>query len=283
MKIIYSLKCLEYGEPGHPESPARVSETYNFIEDKFDFVEPKSCDEEDILRVHSQELMESVKNGDFFDPDTPRLPGIFGYVRLAAGAGMLAVKTAVQGESAFSLMRPPGHHAGKNTLGGFCYFNNIAIAIRYAQQKLGVKKVLILDIDCHHGNGTQDIFLSDQSVLFISLHQSPFYPGTGLCTEDNCHNYPLPAGTGEEEYLKVLQGAINETSSFKPDLIGVSVGFDTYKGDPLTNMQLEKESYNKIGKIINQLEAPTFIVLEGGYSEDMPVCVNKFLEGFLKE
>jgi len=283
MKILFSPKCLEYGEPGHPESPARVSETYDFIKDKFDFVEPKSCDEEDILRVHSQELMKSVKNEDFFDPDTPRLPGIFDHAKLAAGASIQAAKTAVKGETAFSLMRPPGHHAGKNTLGGFCYFNNIAIATRYAQQKLGVKKVLILDIDCHHGNGTQDIFLGDQSVLFISLHQSPFYPGTGLSTEDNCHNYPLSAGTGEEEYLEIFQGAIKNIDNFKPDLIGVSAGFDTYKGDPLTNMQLETKSYSKLGKLIVQLNTPTFIVLEGGYSQDMPVCVNNFLEEFLEK
>ncbi len=282
MKIIYSPKCLEYGEPGHPESPVRVSETYDFIKDKFDFVKPSPCDKEDILRVHPQELMESVKNGDFFDPDTPRLPGIFDHAKLAAGAAILAGKTAIKGESAFSLMRPPGHHAEKNKLGGFCYFNNIAITVRYAQKKLNVKNVLILDIDCHHGNGTQDIFLGDQSILFISLHQSPFYPGTGLSTEDNCHNYPLPAGTGEKEYLEVLQDAIDKTNSFKPDLIGVSAGFDTYKGDPLTNMQLEKESYSKIGDMISKLKSPTFIVLEGGYSEDMPACINNFLEGFSK-
>lgn len=280
MKIIYSPKCLEYGEPGHPESPARVSETFNFIKSKYDFIEPSLCNEEDILRAHSPELMESVKNEDFFDADTPRLPGIFDHARLAAGAAMLSAKTAIKGESAFSLMRPPGHHAEKNRLGGFCYFNNMAIAIRYAQNKLGVKKILIFDIDCHHGNGTQDIFLGDQSVLFASLHQSPFYPGTGLNTEDNCHNYPLLAGTGEEEYLNTLNNAIGKIKDFKPDLIGVSAGFDAYKGDPLTNMQLEKESYNKIGKIINQLQAPIFIVLEGGYSQDMPVCVNNFLEEF---
>lgn len=283
MKILFSPKCLEYGEPGHPESPARVSETCNFIKDKFDFVEPKSCDKEDILRVHSQELMESVENENFFDPDTPRLLGIFDHAKLAAGAAIQATEIAVKGESAFSLMRPPGHHAEKSRLGGFCYFNNVAVAIRYAQKKLSIKNVLILDIDCHHGNGTQDIFLGDQSVLFISLHQSPFYPGTGLSSEDNCYNYPLSAGTGEEEYLKVLQEAIDKTISFKPDLIGVSAGFDTYKGDPLTNMGLEKESYRKIGNIIYQLNTPTFIVLEGGYSEDMPVCVSNFLEGFLEK
>lgn len=283
MKIIYSPKCLEYSQPGHPESPARVSETYNFIKNKFDFIEPEPCDEEDILRVHSQELMESVKNGDFFDPDTPRLPGIYDYAKLAAGAAIQAVKIAIQGEPVFSLMRPPGHHAGRNKLGGFCYLNNLAIAIRYAQQKLGIKNVLILDIDCHHGNGTQDIFLGDKSIYYISLHQSPFYPGTGLSTEDNCHNYPLPAGTGQEEYLNTLNNAIVKTKDFKPDLIGVSVGFDTYKGDPLTSMGLEKESYNKLGKVIVQLNTSMFIVLEGGYSEDMPVCVNNFLEGFLEK
>jgi len=282
MKIIFSPKCTEYDEPGHPESPARVSETHDFLKDKFDFIEPKPCDEEDILRVHSQELVESVKSGDFFDPDTPQLPDIYNYAKLAAGAAMLAAKTAIKGEFVFSLMRPPGHHAGQDKLGGFCYFNNIAIAIRYVQEKLDIKNVLILDIDCHHGNGTQDIFLGDQSALFISLHQSPFYPGTGQSTQYNCHNYPLPAGTGETEYIQTLRLAIDNIGNFQPDLIGVSAGFDTYKGDPLTNMELEKKSYRKISKMISQLKAPTFIVLEGGYSDDMPICVNNFLEGFSK-
>ena len=278
MKILFSPKCLEYRQPGHPELPERVSKTHDFLKDRFDFIQPEPCSEKDILLAHSEELLENVKSGNFYDPDTPNLPGMYDYAKLSAGSAITASELALKGEKAFSLMRPPGHHAGRQTLGGFCYFNNIAIAVAKSLKR--VKKVAVIDFDCHHGNGTQDIFLGHPKVLYISLHESPLYPGTGLTSEQNCFNYPLPAGTGEKEYLKTLESALKNVKSFNPDLIGISAGFDTYKKDPLTGLELEKETYRKIGGMIAELKAPSFAVLEGGYSEDMPLCVYEFLKGY---
>ncbi|MFN3966935.1 MAG: histone deacetylase, partial [Endomicrobiia bacterium] len=172
-------------------------------------------------------------------------------------------------------------HATKNQLGGFCYFNNIAIAVKYLLANSSVDSVAILDIDCHHGNGTQDIFLGEDKILFVSLHQVPLYPGTGLTSEKNCLNFPLPPGTEEKIYLNTLEKALKEIENFKPNLIAVSAGFDTYKKDPITNMNLEKISYKKIAELISGLKIPRFAVLEGGYSSDLPECIYNFILGFL--
>jgi len=286
MKIFYSSKCLRYGSSEHPESPERVFSTVKFLKEKgFEFIEPKPCSEENLLLAHSKEHVEKIKNEEFWDPDTPAYPGIFDLARLAAGSAIEAMKTTLKGENSFSLMRPPGHHAGIDgkALGtsslGFCYFNNIAIATKFAQEKMGVKKVLILDIDCHQGNGSQEIFLGNPMVLYISLHRFPFYPGTGEKSEENCLNYTLRSETTEEEYLKILAKALEEVKKFNPDLIGVSAGFDAYKEDPLAGLNLEKQTYQKIGKMIKDLKKPTFIVLEGGYGKDFPECVYQFLKG----
>ena len=270
---------MEYESPAHPEGPVRVKTAYEFLRQKgLTFIEPKPCKEEDILLVHSQGLLAAVKNGKFSDPDTPNLKGIFEYACLAAGSAIQAQGAALKGENAFSLMRPPGHHAGRNTLGGFCYFNNIAIAIEKALTK--VKKAAILDLDCHHGNGTQDIFFNDQRLLYVSLHQSPLYPGTGLTSERNCLNYPLPAGTDEKTYLLALAQAIEKIREYKPEIIGISLGLDTYKNDPLTNLGLEISTYRKIGEMISSAEIPGFAVLEGGYSLELGECLYEFIGGW---
>lgn len=281
MKIIYSAKCLEYGELGHPESPARVGECFIFLKDKnFKFIEPKPAFVEDLLLAHSQGLIEQVKNGKFFDPDTPSIKGIFDYALLSVGGAIKAMELALTGEKSFSLMRPPGHHAGKNQLGGFCYFNNVAVAVIKALKK--VEKVAVLDIDCHHGNGSEDIFLDKTNVLYISLHQSPLYPGTGLKSNFNCLNFPLPAGTNERKYLKTLEIALKKISKFSPNLLAISAGFDTYQKDPITNFNLAIETYKKIGQKIAALNLPIFGVLEGGYSSDLPQCLYNFLIGLEK-
>ena len=277
MKIAFSNKCLEYSQAGHPESPERVRASYAYLKDKFEFVLPGEIEEADILLVHSQSLLDSVKIGRFYDADSPSYPDIFAYARLSAGAAVTASEIALKGDLSLSLLRPPGHHAGRDFLGGFCYFNNVAIAVAKALQRVG--KVAIIDFDCHHGNGTQDIFLGKQNVLYVSLHQSPLYPGTGLTSEGNCLNFPLPAETDEPAYMTAFSKAIEAIFRFAPDLIAVSAGFDTYKGDPLAGLHLEKSTYEKIGKAIRELGKPTFAVLEGGYSDDLPECIHNFLNG----
>jgi len=285
MYIVFSEKCLEYWEPGHPESPDRVCRTYKLLKKmNFHFIEAEPCDEEDLLLVHSKKFVEKIKSEVFHDPDTPNLSGIYEYARLAAGSAIKSMELALNGENAFSLMRPPGHHAGVNgrALGaptlGFCYFNNIAIACMKALQK--VDRIAILDIDCHHGNGTQEIFFKNPRALFVSLHRCGVYPGTGWRSEENCLNYPFLHAVGEQEYLNTLEKALGEIEKFNPDLLAVSVGFDTYKYDPVCSLGLSVESYMGIGRSIAELGKKTFAVLEGGYGKAFPQCVLNFLSGF---
>lgn len=278
MKLVHDPRCLEYHSPGHPERPERVSAAIDLLRDHYAIVCPTEARLEDIQRVHVQRLIEQVQSESFVDPDTPTYPSIFAIAKLSAGAAVKAAELALNGEVAMSLMRPPGHHAGAAQLSGFCYFNNVAIATAWALTK--VERVAIVDFDCHHGNGTQDIFLDNDSVLFVSLHQSPLYPGTGLRSEQNCRNYPLPAGTDGSAYLDEFKRALEEVSGFEPDLIAVSAGFDAYKNDPITDMNLERDTFRIIGSLIAALGRPRFAVLEGGYASDMAFCIQAFVEGF---
>ena len=282
MKIFYSPECLKYAQHGHPESPVRVDATVRFLREKgFDFTGPHPCRDEDILLAHAKDLLQSVNTGSFIDFDTPVFPGIYDIAKLSAGAAVDAAMHCLNhGEKAFSLMRPPGHHATRNHLGGFCYFNNIAIACLKAGKEIGnIGKVAIIDFDCHHGNGTEDIVLGKQDFLYVSLHQSPLYPGTGLKSRDNCLNFPLPADTGPDRYLSVLGEGIKAVEKFNPDLLAISAGFDSYKLDPIAGLSLEQETYAEIGRMLAGLKKPTFAVLEGGYSRDLPECVYQFLSG----
>lgn len=281
MKVIYSSKFLDYETPGHPESPERISRIYKALKDlkNIEFVKPGKASEKDLLLVHTQELLSNVKHNSFSDPDTPNIAGIYENAILAAGAGIKASEIALSEKYAFSLARPPGHHAGRNFLGGFCYFNNLAVAV-VKLIKRGIR-VAILDIDVHHGNGTQDIFLDNEKVLFCSLHQIPLYPGTGFSSKENCYNYPLSPGSDWGVYKKELGKALKVLKGFKPDMLAVSLGFDTYKSDPLANIKLEIEDYQKIGTLIKDLGVLTFFVLEGGYSEDIDHCARKFMSVFV--
>jgi acetoin utilization deacetylase AcuC-like enzyme len=252
--------------------------------------------DEDILRVHTRELLEAVRSGSFEDADTPFFPDIFEIAKLSAGGAILAAEHALAGRPAFSLMRPPGHHAERNRVMGFCYFNNIAIAVAKVLEvgkpktENRNKRVAILDFDCHHGNGTEDIFCGDKRVLFVSMHQSPCYPGTGIMSGANCINYPLAPGTGPEKFLETLDEAIDRIRDFNPDLLAVSAGFDAYKNDPITQMGLEIETFHEIGQRIadftqpigalGQRALPCFAVLEGGYSRDFAKCVEAFVMGW---
>ncbi|MFH1622168.1 MAG: histone deacetylase [Candidatus Omnitrophota bacterium] len=279
MKIFFSQKCLGYSQPGHPESPLRVSTSYEFLKEKgFDFKEPRECSEEDILLVHSKKLLDEVKSENFQDMDTPALDKIYYYAKLAVGSAIEAALSSLKGEKAFSLMRPPGHHATRDNLGGFCYFNNIAIASMKAKEL--VERIAIIDLDCHHGNGTQDIFLGKKDIIYVSLHQSPLYPGTGLRSELNCFNYPLASNTTSDSYIAILDKALTNVEEFNPDLLAISMGFDTYEFDPITSLSIDKEAYKIMGERIAGLGKPVFCVLEGGYNyKDIPECLFEFICG----
>jgi acetoin utilization deacetylase AcuC-like enzyme len=288
MVIIYSPRCLDYGAAGHPESPERIrSAVAQLHKDFHTWVTPTPCADEDILRVHTRELLDAVRTGAFADADTPFFPQIFEIAKLSAGAAVLAAEHALAGRPAFSLMRPPGHHAERNRVMGFCYFNNIAIAVAKMLQ-IQNRKVAILDFDCHHGNGTEEIFRGNERVLLASLHQSPCYPGTGLASAGNCLNYPLAPGTAPEQFLAALDEAIGHIRGFAPELLAVSAGFDAYKNDPITHMALEVETFYEIGRRIADLTRPPpkapplpcFAVLEGGYAREFAKCVDAFIAGW---
>jgi len=275
-KIIFSEKCLGYGT-WHIEGPQRVKVAHEILRKKgYGFLEPTSASEEDLLKVHYSEYIWNLKKSLVDDSDTPAYDNIYEYARLSAGGAILAAK-----RNGFSLMRPPGHHAGRNgaALGvytrGFCYLNNIAIAVKFFN-----KPTLILDIDGHHGNGTQEIFQGDEKVVYVSLHRYPYYPGTGAYSEGNSLNFPLPADCGEQRYLKTLDKALSMVDMAKFELVAVSVGFDTHLGD-LASLGLTENSYRKIGERIAALKKPAFFILEGGYAgEKNGNDIDQLLRGY---
>lgn len=277
--ILYSPKCEEYGHGGQAESPDRVSRTHELLErEGFEFVEPEPASREDALTVHREGLVDQIASHTLFASGGSDSDTIYDYALLAVGGAMGAARLALEGQPAFSLMRPPGHHAATKSYGGFCYLNNIAIAVQTSLDE--VERTAIVDIDCHHGNGTEDIFSGRAEVLYVSLHQSGIYPGTGEESHDQIRNFPLPAGTSPERYLETLEAALEEVRDFEPGLIAVSAGFDTYKDDPLTNLGLEVDTYHEIAQRLARLGPPLFAALEGGYSDRLPDCVLSFLQGW---
>jgi len=264
MDIIFSERCLEYHTLGHPEGPARVRLLQEHLARQgFTFLEPQAAQDADLLRVHSPAHLVRVREGNFHDPDCPRYPNIDFYARLAAGGALLA-----QSRRGFSILRPPGHHAGKDFLGGFCYFNNVAVAVRSSG-----KRTLIVDIDGHHGNGTEEIFYGDPQVTYVSLHRIYNYPGTGQASRGNCLNFPLPPRCGKGLYLETLETALAQAGGGFEEL-AISAGFDTYKEDPLASLGLEVDAFYDIGCMLGEVGVPTFAVLEGGYVPEImgPAC-----------
>lgn len=277
--VLFPRKCIEYNVYMHPESPERVLNAYNILDGKFLIEEPKILiKDSNILCVHTKEHINNLKNLKFHDVDTPRIKNIYFYAMISASSSLCAMLKSKY-EFTFSLSRPPGHHAGKNSIEGFCYLNNIAIAVFHAL-KTFAKRVAILDIDAHHGNGTENIFYGKDNILYVSLHQHPLYPGTGLKSRKNCINFPMPPGTGEKEYIKKLKIAMKIVEEFNPDILAISAGFDTYKNDPLASFKLETKSYYKIAKIIGKSCPRIFAILEGGYSDNLGVLIYNFLKGF---
>jgi len=275
-KIVFSEKCLGYGQ-WHVEGPERVRKTAEILKTKgYEFLVPEPASEDDLMKVHDMEYVWNVKKGLVADSDTPAYDNIFEFARLSAGGAILAAKVG-----GFSIMRPPGHHAGRNgaALGaytrGFCYFNNIAVAVRHLN-----KQTLILDIDGHHGNGTQEIFQGDPKVTYLSLHRHPNYPGTGIDSVENCLNYPLPPDCGDETYLKMLGTALDDVDMDEFEVVAISAGFDTHARD-LASLGLTEKGYREIGEGIGALGKPTFFVLEGGYNgETVGKDIHTLLEAY---
>ena len=234
-------------------------------------------------RVHTGGYLERVEEsveqgGGYMDPDTSTNEHSLRAARLAAGGAICAVESALAGTMAFSLCRPPGHHAGPNYSMGFCLFNNAAVAAAHARDR-GIERVAILDWDVHHGNGTQHIFYEDPHVLYLSVHRGAFYPGTGRAEEMGegeglgyTVNVPLTAGSGEREYSAAFAGVLAPVlREFRPELVLVSAGYDCHRDDPLGGMALGEgffgEMASAVGSLCEEVEGcPPAFVLEGGYN-----------------
>jgi acetoin utilization deacetylase AcuC-like enzyme len=283
MKLVTDERCVGYALPGHPERPARVATTLEKLrtqaELSISWEKPAPVAPAMLLRAHTPEHIARLDQPEDFDADTPFFPGIGDYARASVGAALQALNLARQGHSVFSLMRPPGHHATQNRAMGFCYLSNIAIAVLEALAT-GAKRVAVYDFDVHHGNGTEAILLNKPGAAFFSIHQFPCYPGTGTKNAgDNCFNYPVPPRMPRVEYRHVLSSALDQLKAFKPDLVGVSAGFDAYARDPLAQETLEAEDFYWLGQSFRSLGVPVFSLLEGGYSSDLPELIFAYLKG----
>jgi len=283
VKIITDEACTGYHSPGHPERPARVAKTLERLRGQKDlaiqWVKPIEAEDAPILRAHSSGHLARLRVPEDFDGDTAYHPRIENFARNSAGAALEAMKLARAGETVFSLMRPPGHHATRDGAMGFCYLNSIAIAVLEAAAQ-GVKRIAVLDFDVHHGNGTEAILLNKPGMSFHSVHQYPCYPGTGTRdVGENCFNYPVPPETPRPDYRKILERALTNLKKQKPDLVAISAGFDAYARDPIAQETLEAEDFHWLGAQLRGMGVPLFSALEGGYSDDLPELILAYLNG----
>jgi acetoin utilization deacetylase AcuC-like enzyme len=283
VKIITDEKCAGYSRLGHPERPARITDTVQFLKNQdelaIEWISPAKISDKQILRAHAPEMLARLEIPEDFDGDTPFYENISGFARTSAAAAIDALKICRNGENVFSLMRPPGHHATREKSMGFCYLNNVAIAVLEALAT-GVKKIAVFDFDVHHGNGTEDILLNRDGAAFFSIHQFPAYPGTGeKNVGENCFNYPIAPNSPRENYRATFNRALDDLKNFQPELVAISAGFDAYARDPLAQGTLFAEDFFWLGQKLRALKIPFFSLLEGGYSKDLPELIFAFLKG----
>jgi acetoin utilization deacetylase AcuC-like enzyme len=280
MIIFYDPRCLEYSSPGHPERPERIARTVPLVKERhplWEWRQPCAATDDQLLRAHSPEHLEGIRKAlEHFDLDTPLYPNIEMHARRSAGAAIEAARSALRSEPAFSLMRPPGHHATRDRAMGFCYFNNIAVAALDALAN-GNERVAIWDFDGHHGNGTEAIVAHNDGIQFASIHQHPAYPGSGTKSFANIGNHPVAPFTAREEIVRISKQSLENLIAFKPDLLLVSAGFDAYARDPLLQLTLEAEDFAQFGDWLKKIEIPLAVLLEGGYSDDLPELIDAFL------
>ena len=293
---------------GHPESPNRLRAIMQQLEQsgtaaRLTRIEPRKAEDEWITQIHTASYLEMLKaeapakGRVSLDADTSMSPGSLPAAYLAAGGALAAVDAIMAHEvdHVFCAVRPPGHHAEAGHAMGFCLFNNVAIAARYVQKRYELSRVLIVDWDVHHGNGTQHSFEEDPSVLFFSTHQFPHYPGTGRATERGrgagegfTINVPMDAGEGDEEYRAVFQKTlVPAADAFKPEFVIISAGFDAHQDDPLASMGLTEEGYEDLTGIVagiakRHANGRILSSLEGGYHlTSLAASVDRHIQALL--
>lgn len=292
MTILFTDELFQRHETGrHPESAARLKAIDRHLKqdgllDRCGRGTIRSATREELLRIHTAAHVDRVERvakagGGYLDSDTVVCPASYEVALSAAGTAMAAVDAVIEGKDrrALSLIRPPGHHALVDQAMGFCLFGNIAVAAAHAREVHGLRRILIVDWDVHHGNGTQDIFYEDDSVHFLSLHRSPFYPGTGAVDETGSGhglgatwNVPLAFGISRRDYIGAFTTALEDAAnSCRPELILLSAGFDAHAADPVGSLSLESEDFGELTRIIidaaNQYcEGRLVSLLEGGYN-----------------
>jgi acetoin utilization deacetylase AcuC-like enzyme len=281
---------------GHPEGPARLRVIHDLIDKEFSglpLILPRLATEDELALVHDPSYIQIVadtegKSFSMLDSDTGLSARSYETARLAAGGLLQAVDALLTPDpgpmtpsAVFAFVRPPGHHAGPSRGMGFCLFNNVAIAAEYAKEKYGLKRILIVNWDLHHGNGTQDAFYDDPGVLYFSSHQYPYYPGSGNFDEAGSNrgegftvNAPFPRGFGDAEYIHVYNAILKPVAlEYRPELILVSAGFDPYVKDPLGGMKVTSDGFGSLADIVRDLAGKTcgnkvLIALEGGYDPE---------------
>jgi len=296
LKIIFHEAYLKYDfGSGHPLWPGRALvflEKLKKYKIPYEILVPKKAIDEDILLVHSQDYLKRVKQyaeeGGALSIDTPITSKNLEASYYSVGGSVLALKEALNGEKVINLLGGL-HHAGISDSSGFCIFNDHSIAIKKLQKESKIKKAMIYDLDVHAGQGTQEIFYRDPKVFTISIHQDPttLYPGTGFAEEKGEGlgkgynlNLLLPPGTGEKEYLQAIDSVLPLTKKFPHDVIILILGVDTYKEDPLANIELEVDSYRKIGEHFKKFPKLA-VMFAGGYSKATPDLWLSFLKGYL--
>jgi acetoin utilization deacetylase AcuC-like enzyme len=275
----------------HPESPLRIQAIYEMLEEEkifstFPLIAPRTAKPEEIALIHTREYIDQIKatagrQSVYLDPDTSTSPRSYEVALLAAGGLLEAVDRVMEEKikNGFALVRPPGHHAEASQARGFCIFNNVAIAAQYLLERWGLRRVLIVDWDIHHGNGTQNSFFSRSDVLYFSTHQFPHYPGSGHWSEVGSGkgegftvNIPLAGGKTDDDFLSVYRELLLPVAeSFKPEFILVSAGFDIFAGDPLGGMGLSVAGFGALTAELTGLAKKTsrnriLLTLEGGYN-----------------
>jgi len=279
---------LEHDTGPHPEQPARIVAIERELEERgwvgYERLSSPAADRDALTAVHPKRHVDmiervSARGGGQLDLDTVLSEGSFEAALHAAGGAVQLVDLLVAGDAptGFSAHRPPGHHAERNQAMGFCLFNNVAIAARHALDRRGLDRVLIFDWDVHHGNGTNDIFHSDKQVLFISIHQSPLYPGTGAAADIGSGagrgftvNLPVPPGSGDDEYRSLVEHLVRPLAlAFEPQLVLISAGYDAHHADPLASCNVTEAGFAAMARALrrigSELGAPVGGVLEGGY------------------